>query len=569
MVDFNNIRAGVEHRIGWLAVNAAGYWAVAQGTASRLPEQVVLRVPEFNMKRRNVFVGNSAAADETVVVGVFHDGPASSQSLTVSLSNVAAADSPSSREPDGFSVSVAGATTDTTSYAITGVHSGEAGKLWLAGDPLASLTPDKYSLGKVTQTDVVRLADDSLPPLFGRASLYAGTTAGANERHAVVVRGTENYIALLPVVQGSAQTASAFEVSPWDGAGGGPVAVDDRILAVNEASPVADGALVRIAFTATNPPATVRNTVSLEVAASSAGASTATTVLTWPVIDSADVLATIAGDGDNDGIPDVRDSYRLLNRLPISVAGGVSGYPDRSSAGLDGWHHIRPLLPLHNQFVGSYATRAGLSFHTGFVGDARILARLPVVTSGGQTIVAPEGQSVLSADYQPGIPIQMNYADFAASLSRDEFGAMARQSRQDIAVVYNFRLHGVEPSVAEGVSLAGGRAGVVIPLPESLREHASILPLHYTGGAWSGFSSESDAPGMAGFAPLQAGVCPDDSGVAGSAYRTEGGALNTRKRTGDACMVLYLTDGATADRDGNINGIVDALIGLAATVPPR
>jgi len=287
------------------------------------------------------------------------------------------------------------------------------------------------------------------------------------------------------------------------------------------------------------------------------------------VIDSADALASIAGDNDNDGIPDMRDSYPLLNHLPIAVAGGVSGYPDRSTAGADGWHHIRPVLPLHNQFVGSYATRAGLQFHTGFNGDARILVRLPVATSGGQTIAAPAGQSVLSADYQPGIPIQMNYADFAASLSRDEFGAMVQQSRQDIAVVYNFRLHGVEPSVAQGASLAGGRAGVVIPLPESLREHASILPLHYTNGAWTDFSTDPDTPGTAGFAPLQAGACPDDSGVAGSPYRTEGGILNTRKRTGDACMVLYLTDGAAADRDGNINGIVDALIGLAVIVLPR
>ncbi|MDD9808171.1 MAG: choice-of-anchor D domain-containing protein [Gammaproteobacteria bacterium] len=561
VVDFNSIRAGVEHRIGWLAVNAAGYWAVAQGTESRLPEQVILRVPEFNMKRRNVFVANSAAADAAVRVSAFHDGLASLSPLTVSLSNVAAADNPSSRKPDDFSVSVADVTTDTTSYAITGVHSGEDGKLWLAGDPLASLTPDKYSLGKVTQTSVVRLGDDSLPPLFGRASLYEGSTASENERHAVVVRGTENYIALLPVVQGSAQTASAFEVSPWDGAGGGPVAADDRILAVNAASPAADGTLVRIAFTASNPPATVRNTVSLEVAASSAGASTATTVLTWPVIDSADVLASIAGDGDNDGIPDMRDSYRMLNRLPISVAGGVSGYPDRSSAGADGWHHIRPLSPLHSQHVGSYAMRAGLSFQTGFSEDGLILARLYITT--------PEQQTPLAADYQPGIPVQMNYADFAASLSRDEFSAMARQSRQDIAVVYNFRLNGVEPSVAQDTSLAGGRAGVVIPLPESLRDDTNILPLHYAGGAWIGFSTEPDTPAAAGFAPLQAGVCPDDNGLADSPYRTENGALNTRKRTGDACMVLYLTDGAAADRDGNINGIVDALIGLAVIVLPR
>ena len=130
-------------------------------------------------------------------------------------------------------------------------------------------------------------------------------------------------------------------------------------------------------------------------------------------------------------------------------------------------------------------------------------------------------------------------------------------------------MHGVEPSVAQDTSLAGGRAGVVIPLPESLRETTNILPLHYTNGAWSGFSTESDTPATAGFAPLQAGVCPDDNGLADSPYRTENGVLNTRKRTGDACMVLYLTDGATADRDGNSNGIVDALIGLAATVPPR
>jgi len=578
VVDFNNIRAGVEHRIGWLVTNNAGYWAVTGywGSRSRLPEQVILRVPEFNMKRRNVFVANSAAADATAVVGAFHDGPASSQSLTVSLSNVVAADSPSSSEPDGFSVSVAGVTTDTTNYGITGVHTGEDNKLWLAGDPLSSLTPDKYSLGKVTQTGVVRLGDDNLPPLFGRASLYVGSTADANERHAVVVRGTENYIVLLPVVHGSAQTASALEVSPWGGAGGGPVAADDRMIAVNAASPAADGALVRIAFTASNPPATVRNTVSLEVAASSAGADTATTVLTWPVIDSADALASIAGDNDNDGIPDVRDSYPLLNRLPISVAGGVSGYPDRSSAGTDGWHHIRPLLPLHNQHIGSYATRAGLSFHTGFAGDIRILVRLPVATSGQaiatsgrETIAAPEGQTPLAATYQSGVAIQMNYADFAASLSRDEFGAMARQSRQDISVVYNFRLHGVGPSAAQDATLAGGRAGVVIPLPESLHDHANILPLHYINGAWGGFSTDPDTPATAGFAPLQAGACPDDSGLAGSPYRTTSGALNTRKRTGDACMVLYLTDGAAADRDGNINGIVEALIGLAATAPPR
>ena len=563
-VDFNDIRAGVEHRIGWLVMNggadAPGYWAVSDDTSSRLPEQVILRVPEFNMSRGSLLLAKSAAADATVRVGAFHDGAASLQPLTLSFSNVAAANHPSSSRPDGFNVPVSGGSTAgvVTSYALTGVRVAGADKLWRAGDSLSSLTADKYSLGRVTQTLVVRLRDDSLPPLFGRAALYLGSTSDASERHAVVLRGTESHIALVPVEHSVA--ASAVEVSPWDGDGGASAAGSATVV-VSSVALAEAGDLIRISFTASNPPATVKNTVSLKVTAVGAGA-TASTVLTWPVTDRADGMASAAGDGDDDGIADVRDRYAGLNRLPVSVSVGVTGSPDRSSAGADSWHHIRSLLPLHDQLVGAYGMRGGLSFHTEFDRDARIRA-WPFSTTSLQ-------RRLLPGNYLPGSLIQRSYSDFSASLSRDEFNAMADRYRLDVAVVYNFRLHGVDPAITQSGSAAGGRAGVVIPLPESLYGHHNVFPLHYAAGDWAWdwiwlvtFTDKSD---VVGFSALQDGVCPDDSGAADSSYRDSRGNLKFRKQAGDACMVVYLSDGGSGDRDGNMNGVVDALIGLAVVV---
>ena len=562
-VDFNDIRAGVEHRIGWLVMNggadAPGYWAVSDDTSSRLPEQVILRVPEFNMSRGSLLLAKSAAADATVRVGAFHDGAASLQPLTLSFSNVAAANHPSSSRPDGFNVSVSGGSTAgvVTSYALTGVRVAGADKLWRAGDSLSSLTADKYSLGRVTQTLVARLRDDSLPPLFGRASLYLGSTSDASERHAVVLRGTESHIALLPVEHTVA--ASAVEVSPWDG-GVGASAAGSATVVVSSVALAEAGDLIRISFTASNPPATVKNTVSLKVTAVGVGAtaSTASTVLTWPVTDRADGMASAAGDEDDDGIADVRDRYAGLNRLPVSVSVGVTGSPDRSSAGADSWHHIRSLLPLHDQLVGAYGMRGGLSFHTEFDRDARIWAWPFLMTS--------RQQRLLPGNYLPGSLIQRSYSDFSASLSRDEFNAMAHRYRLDVAVVYNFRLHGVDPAITQSGSAAGGRAGVVIPLPESLYGHHNVFPLHYAAGDWVGDWTWLN---VVGFSALQDGVCPDDSGAAGSSYRDSRGNLKFRKQAGDACMVVYLSDGGSGDRDGNMNGVVDALIGLAVLILPR
>jgi len=554
VVDFNNIRAGVEHRIGWLATAPlSGYWAVAADTASRLPEMVILRVPEFNMKRANVFLAASAAADATVGVGARHDGPASSQPLTPAFSGVAAGELPSSREPDAFDVSVAGAASGVVSYAITGVRAGGAGKLWRAGDALSSLTPDKYSLGKITQTRVTRLADDNLPPLFGRAALYAVSTASANERHAVAVRGTESYIALLPVAHGRADTVTAAEVVAWNGRSANqPPAAGKAIAVVSSASALADGGLIRIVFTAANPPATLRNSVSFKVAASSAGGA-ASAVLTWPVADSADAMASVSGDGDGDGIPDARDHYRASGRVPVSVARGATGYPDRSSAGADLWHHIQPVLPVHSASAGGFALHGGLLFHTGFSGDGRILAH---------PFSFPSRTPPLAGNHRAGVAVQANYSDFSASLARDEFDAMVTQRRQDIAVVHNFRVHGVDPVVAQG-GVAGGRAGVVIPLPQSLYHHRIVFPMHYTAAGWTWLNAAADESVAVGFAPLQNGVCPDDSGTANSPYRDTLGRLQSLKQTGDACMVAYLSDGGPVDSDGEVNGAVEALIGLS------
>jgi len=554
VVDFNNIRAGVEHRIGWLAMAPlSGYWAVAADTASRLPEQVILRVPEFNMKRANVFLAASAAADAVVSVGARHDGPASSQLLTAAFSGVAAGERPSSRAPDGFDVQVAGAASGVVSYALTDVRASGAGKLWRAGDALSLLTPDKYSLGKITQTRVTRLADDNLPPLFGRAALYAVSTASANERHAVAVRGTESYIALLPVAHGRAATVTAAEVVAWNGRSADqPPAAGRAVAVVSSASALEDGGLIRIEFTASNPPATVRNSVSFKVSASSAGGA-ASAVLTWPVTDSADAMASVSGDGDGDGIPDARDHFRASGRVPVSVVGGATGYPDRSSAGADLWHHIQPVLPVHSASAGGFALHGGLLFHTGFSGDGRILAH---------PFSFPSRQPPLAGNHRTGAAVQANYSDFSASLARDEFDAMVTRRRQDIAVVHNFRVHGVDPVVAQG-EVAGGRAGVVIPLPQSLYHHRIVFPMHYTAAGWTWLNAAADESVAVGFAPLQNGACPDDNGTAGSPYRDTLGRLQSLKQTGDACMVVYLSDGGPVDSDGQVNGAVEALIGLS------
>ena len=90
-VDFLNMPAGVERKIGWVVMGtgaAAGYWATDLSTASNLPEQTVYRVPEINMLSQRLFFSSSADDTATVDVVADHDGSTvSGLMLTVSTAS--------------------------------------------------------------------------------------------------------------------------------------------------------------------------------------------------------------------------------------------------------------------------------------------------------------------------------------------------------------------------------------------------------------------------------------------------------------------------------------------------
>ena len=215
-------------------------------------------------------------------------------------------------------------------------------------------------------------------------------------------------------------------------------------------------------------------------------------VLRYPVVAATASPLAASGDADGDGIADARDAWDGFARLPAARAPGVSG------ARL--LHHIRAALP-------EQALRAGDS-HL-----ARIVTRTTV-----------------------------RYDDYAATRLDDLPGGLS--------AAYDFSVYQVNYA-ADG----GGAAGVIIPLPDSLRGRPLSL-FKYGEPAFGGTGAlrpfAADARNRYGFAALQDGVCPDD---VGSYYDF------SATGSGD-CLAVYIVDGGANDDDGAVNSVVKDPLGL-------
>ena len=506
VVDFADIVPGMDHRIGWLATAGSGYW-LPQGTTSTLLEQNIRRVPELNMNTERLFFLAADAQSATATVTASHDGPEAASDLTLALTTnpggaVAAA---TGRKEFSVVIAKSDVTSDVRTWGIAGLSGGGA-SLWRAGTDTdtGTLTAASYSLGLAMQTEVVRLADDSLPPTAGLPVLYRSPCCNAANIRSVLAEG--DFVVALPVENLHASLAPAVTAT---GAG---------VLSALSASAVRSGADDEIRVALSVAAVTTPTSVTLHVSAPGRGA-TATVTLAWPVVASGNVLADEAArDEDDDGIADVNDRYLGDGRLPVSVSS-----PTGVLAGADSWHHIRPVQAGQNVRTGALALRRA----------------------------AMAATTLLPGEEPP-------YSDYASSFFDIE----------DFEVVYDFSVYGVDYSAMPApnmtaTTIAGGRAGVIIPLPQSLYDAVGLDLFKYREGAAAVRFETAPGGNDYGYAPLADGACPDDTGAAGSRYRGADGALRRPKSAGDACLVVYVLDGGDYDEDdANPNGVVHDPLGL-------
>ncbi len=504
VVDFADIVPGMDHRIGWLATAGSGYW-LPQGTTSTLLEQNIRRVPELNMNTERLFFLAADAQSATATVTASHDGPEAASDLTLALTTnpggaVAAA---TGRKEFSVVIAKSDVTSDVRTWGIAGLSGGGA-SLWRAGTDTDTLTAASYSLGLAMQTEVVRLADDSLPPTAGLPVLYRSPCCNAANIRSVLAEG--DFVVALPVENLHASLAPAVTAT---GAG---------VLSALSASALRSGADDEIRVALSVAAVTTPTSVTLRVSAPGRGA-TATVTLAWPVVASGNVLADEAArDEDDDGIADANDRYLGDGRLPVSVSS-----PTAVLAGADSWHHIRPVQAGQNVRTGALALRRA----------------------------AMAATTLLPGDEPP-------YSDYASSFFDIE----------DFEVVYDFSVYGVDYSAMlapnmTATTIAGGRAGVIIPLPQSLYDAVGLELFKYREGAAAVRFETTPGGDDYGYAPLADGACPDDTGVAGSRYRGADGDLRRPKSEGDACLVVYVLDGGDYDEDdANPNGVVHDPLGL-------
>ncbi len=210
----------------------------------------------------------------------------------------------------------------------------------------------------------------------------------------------------------------------------------------------------------------------------------------YPLVDAGTPLARALSDTDRDGIADAFDDYDEVAHLPVEVSG---------TAGAGVWHHIRPVQRQHGLRVGDTALMQAQAVAGAAEGDVR-------------------------------------YRDYAAS-SRENLPS-------SLPVVYDFSIHNVDYAEVTTAGVVGGTAGVIIPLPASLRgEDLSLAKYDPATGAVREFDTRDGS--RYGFARLLDGVCPDDIG---GRYRPGPGS-------GD-CMVVYIEDGGANDDDGVVNGVI-------------
>ena len=501
-VDFLNMPAGQAYEIGWVVMNAdsgaQGYWATAN-TDSRLPEQMVHRVPEVNMLSSRLFFTSSASSSDTVDVVAEHDGPsASGLMLTVSTATAAGTNARSfSVAGRRFSFSVSrGAIADTggTTYTatITGLTGGGS-SLWFphSTDTTARPLMNSYSLGLAPQTQVIVLPGSGLRPTLGSPVL----TKGGEPRNFVVA--SQEYMLAIQVAnaQSSPPPSAAF-------VGGASVG--------STPSASLSGNTLTVTFTATTP----TGVVSLPVTVYGRGGLSASAKYSWIVIagdDQVRVLDVAATDGDGDGIPDDKDNQDGLNQLPVLVNDGAAG----SLPGEVRSYHMRQALPQQRLRVGLVT-----------------LERVRDRTTGSSPITDRAG---------------LRYGDYSAS--KGTGGDME----------YNFEIYGVDYA-ADG---SGGSAGVIIPLPRSLDDGGWVPMKIADDLTERAFALSDDGDGYGFAPSRFGGCPDDTRDAASPYRNDAGDLKNAPKQPTDACLAVWIVDGGANDEDGETNGIVQDPLGFA------
>ncbi len=503
-VDWGNIPLG-EHTIAWLAQSADGVWAVRNGA---LPRQVIRRIPELNMDSQRLF---TTGMTTVTLSASLENGDAAVSAISGVQILVTQGDGSTltrllSSNADGSRFSTTSAQTVASTWRITGLS---GATLWrTTNDARNHPALSNISLGLLRETEVVPTGGAELPPLLGRAVLRQGSSA-IN----VLAEGGMGYTLSIPVEN-------------YDDIGGlsaaGSVSDESGVLSsVTGAPSVADKSYevmldVNAGVAATTDRAVIRVTI-----AAAAGAQTVA-LYRYPIVAASAPLATARTDTDRDGIADVYDDYNAVAHLPVEVAG-------EDMAGANGWHHIRPVLPVHDLHLGETT-----------------LERLAEITQADRVD---------------------EYAEYAASQLD-----VAVTGSASLAAVYDFEISGVNFASVMTGTIVGGAAGVIIPLPRSLYATRVSLEKYPSGNPFVIGENNMDDNNKYGFAPLEEdGACPDDTMEEGSPYRDRvSGTLRSTKRIGadfeegivDACLVVYIEDGSANDEDGIVNGVIKDPLGI-------
>ena len=508
-VDWGAMAPNTNHRIAWLAESADGVWAVDAAMNSGLPEQIVRRIPELNLAAQTRFT-----TDTTVVVHAQLEAVHTRETLTLTLLRTPAADAPATRltvSTDSRTLSVEDASAVSSVWTIDDLTAGAAARLYRPATPTAGFTANHpaaathYSLGLARRTQVVRVTEP-VPPVLGRELLFRNNNPG----HSVIALedgvGAPHHLEV-PVenIGDIGDTDPTAAATPLNGA----VTVDGgNFLAASGDDPAA----FRFNMTVgRNLLAAGTGTAAIQVVVTGGFGGVTTATYRFPVVAQNTPLTTHRRDGDGDGIADAFDAYEASDHLPVAVG---------ETAGASAWHHIRPVLPLHDLRLGETTIR-----------------RLAMATANDEV---------------------------------DDYGAWSASTGNaagNLAAVYDFEIAGVNYGVDADERIVGGVAGVIIPLPRSLYGSAEVsLRKVLADGSRVGFTAQDGND--YGFAPLQNGACPDDTGAAGGSYRDAAGALvKTRSgAAGDeyACLAAYIVDGGAYDADGMANGVIKDPLGVTA-----
>ncbi len=527
LVDFENILPNVEHTIGWFASNSEG-WATAD-TPSRLPEQRIQRIPRVNMAPARNFIRREeteifvrAVAEAPVPLPAAH--------LAVLLPDGSAA----TLEVDAERRSYASTLTrtlppDTQTVDNYRIDPAEA-RAYDSGDPGNTGFPGatSYEIGPVNEMAVYFI--EGVAPSLGRPAL---TKDDDSEERTLVEEGGTNYKVTIPVLfagsveAGSEHLANIREVRRDDEAG-------ERVITARFDVP-ADFV------------ETTGTSVSLIVTASAIAqgdyptTQTATVTLSWPVVPMLTVggsrmLAELEGDRDGDSIPNEQDPYPDIPGLPVMVSSGTEGMM------INPQDHIRPVLPVHE------------------------------LSAGDRTRARASSATLADEENLDDMGYMDDYEKYSASEPSVRLPASVDST--PFEVTYDFDISGVAPAVdtsTEAQAVTGGRAGVIIPLPQMLSGTTPLLLYKYRGAESTQteeFSVDAEPGGNEfGFAPAdENGVCPTDDGTASSRYRDADGNLEREKAAGDLCVVLYVVDGGPNDEDGEMNGIIKDPVGASQVV---